>query len=85
MNKISRSNRKEDVQSLPLALERTWQPRDGSNVTYLHTSGAVVDQNQNQRLLEQLEAENAQLRGSVVDLLLHIQALRDGSTSRNRF
>ena len=83
MNKISRSNRKEDVQSLPLALERTCQPRDGSNVTYLHTSGAVVDQNQ--RLLEQLEAENAQLRGSVVDLLLHIQALRDGSTSRNRF
>jgi hypothetical protein len=32
----------------------------------------------NQRLLELLEAENAQLRGSVVDLVLQIQALRDG-------
>jgi hypothetical protein len=27
--------------------------------------------------LERLEAENAQLRGSVLDLLLQIQALRD--------
>jgi hypothetical protein len=85
MNKISRSNRKEDVQSLQLALERAWQPRGGSNVTYLHTFGAVVDLNQNQRLLERLEAENEQLRGKVVDLFLQIQALRDGSTSRNRF
>jgi cell division protein FtsB len=39
----------------------------------------------NQGLLARLEAENAQLRGSVVDLFLQIQALRDGSTSRNRF
>jgi hypothetical protein len=70
---ISQSNRKEILQ---LALERAWQPRDGSNVTYLHTFGAVV--HQNQRLLAQLEAENAQLRGSVVDLLLQIRALRDG-------
>jgi hypothetical protein len=77
MNKISRSNRKESL------LERAWQPRDGSNVTYLHTSGAAVQLNQ--RLLARLEAENAQLRGSVVDLFLQIQALRDGSTSRNRF
>jgi type V secretory pathway adhesin AidA len=68
---------------LELAPERAWQPRDGSNVTYLHTSGAVVGLNQG--LLARLEAENAQLRGSVVDLLLQIQALRDGSTSRNRF
>ena len=29
-----------------------------------------------QKLLERLEAENAQLRGSVVDLVLQIQALR---------
>ena len=83
MNKKSRSNRKEDVQSLQLALERPWQSRDGSNVTYLHTSGAVVHLNQS--LLARLEAENAQLRGSVVDLFLQIQASRDGSTSRNRF
>ena len=30
-----------------------------------------------QRLLERLEAENSLLRGSVVDLMLKIQALRD--------
>jgi len=83
MNKKSRSNRKEDVQSLQLALERPWQSRDGSNVTYHHTSGAVVHLNQS--LLARLEAENAQLRGSVVDLFLQIRASRDGSTSRNRF
>jgi cell division protein FtsB len=34
----------------------------------------------NQRLLERLEAENAQLRGSVLDLVLQIQALRDGAS-----
>ena len=33
----------------------------------------------NQRLLERLEAENTQLRRNVVDLMLHIQALRDGA------
>ena len=80
---MSRSNRRQDVLSLQLAAERAWQPRDGSNVTYLHTSGAVVGLNQG--LLARLEAENTQLRGSVVDLFLQIQALRDGSTSRNRF
>jgi|AmaraimetFIIA100_FD_contig_91_310344_length_770_multi_5_in_0_out_0_2 hypothetical protein len=75
---MSRSNRREDVLSLQLALERAWQPRDGSNVTYLHTSRAAV--NLNHRLLARLEAENAQLRGSAVELLLQIQALRDGAT-----
>ena len=80
---MSRSNRRQDVLSLQLAPERAWQPRDGSNVTYLHTSGAVVGLNQG--LLARLEAENAQLRGNVLDLFLQIQALRDGSTSRNRF
>jgi hypothetical protein len=59
---MSRSNRREDVLSLQLALERAWQPRDGSNVTFLHTSRAAV--NLNHRLLARLEAENAQLRGS---------------------
>jgi len=33
----------------------------------------------NQRLLERLEAENAQLRRSVVELALQIQALRDAA------
>jgi hypothetical protein len=75
---MSRSNRREDVLSLQLGLERAWQPRDGSNVTYLHTSRAAV--NLNHRLLARLEAENAQLRGSAVELLLQIQALRDGAT-----
>jgi hypothetical protein len=31
----------------------------------------------NQRLLERLEAENAQLRDSLVNLMLQIQALRE--------
>ena len=48
------------------AREHAWQPRGGSNV---HTFIPV--------LLERLEAENAQLRGSVVELVLQIQALRD--------
>jgi len=33
--------------------------------------------NMNQRLLERLEAENALLRGRVVELAIQIQALRD--------
>ena len=36
----------------------------------------------NQGLLERLEAENEQLRRSVVDLMLQIQALRDGELLR---
>jgi len=77
MKKIARSNRREDVLSLQLGLERAWQPRDGSNVTYVHTSRAAVNLN---HILARLEAENAQLRGSAVELLLQIQALRDGAT-----
>ena len=50
---------------LNLAREHAWQPRNGSNV---HTFIPV--------LLERLEAENAQLRGSVVELALQVQALR---------
>jgi hypothetical protein len=34
-----------------------------------------------QRLLERLEAENAQLRRSVVELVLQVQALRDGAAT----
>jgi len=66
MNKIARSNRRENVQSLQLVRERASQSRGGSNVLLV-----------NQRLLERLQAENAQLRGSVADLMLRIQALRD--------
>ena len=73
---MSRSNnRREGVRSLELALERAWQPRGGSNVHTFIPLGLSV----NQRLLERLEGENAQLRDSVVDLMLQIQALRDGA------
>jgi len=64
MNKKARSNRREDA--LSFAGGHAWQPRGGSNV---HTFTPV--------LLERLEAENAQLRGSVVELALQIQALGD--------
>ena len=67
MNKVARLNRGKDV--LSFAREHTWQPRGGSNV---HTLLPVT-----QRLIDRVEAENAQLRGSVVDLMLNIQALRD--------
>jgi len=73
MKESSRSNRITNVVSLQVAREQ----RGASN--------RHVSKRSNQRLLERLEAENAQLRGSVVDLMLQIQALRDGSTSRNRF
>ena len=64
MSKRTRSNKREDV--LGFAGEHAWQPRGGSNV---HTFIPV--------LLERLEAENAQLRDSVAELVLQIQALRD--------
>jgi hypothetical protein len=51
---------------LSFAREHAWQPRGGSNA---HTFIPV--------LLERLEAENAQLRDSVVELVLQIRALRD--------
>ena len=66
MNKVARSNRRENV--LSLAREHAWQPRGGSSV---HTFRPV--------LLERLEAENAQLR--MVELALQIQALRDANRS----
>jgi hypothetical protein len=64
MTKIARSNGREDV--LSFAGEHAWQPRGGSNV---HTFIPA--------LLERLEAENAQLRDSVMELVLQSQALRN--------
>src|ERR1700704_5786879 len=85
---ISRSNRG-TVLSLQLARERTWQPEGGSNGHAFKRLGLSVWNSKttqlerqsvrNQKLLERLEAENAQLRDSVVDLVLQIQALRDGA------
>jgi hypothetical protein len=69
MNDTARSKSRENVLSLQLA--RAWQQRGGSN--------APVGPSANQRSLERLESENALLRGSVVDLLLQLQALRDAA------
>ena len=60
-----RSKRIKNVVSLQVARERRRQPRGDSN---RHVSKG---------LLERLEAENAQLRDSVAELVLQIQALRD--------
>lgn len=74
--------------SVQLEREGAWQPSGASNgralkrlclsvcdseTTPLHGQSAS-----NQRVLERLEVENAQLRGNVVELALQIQALRDG-------
>jgi hypothetical protein len=82
MNKIARLNRRKDVPSVQLAHERAWQPIGGSNENTFklwnsETTGLDGQSASNQRLLERLEAENAQLRGSVVELVLQIQTLRD--------
>ena len=70
MNEISRSKREKNVLSLQVARERARQAKDASD--------RQISKRSNQRLLERLEAENAQLRECVVDLMLQIQALRDG-------
>jgi hypothetical protein len=71
MNNRARSKSRENVLSLQLARDHAWQQRGGSN--------APVGLSANQRSLERLEAENAQLRRSVVDLLLKLQASREGA------
>ena len=63
-----------NVLSLRRARERAWQSALNSEATELDGGSAS-----NQRLLERLEAENAQLRRSVVELALQIQALRDAA------
>jgi hypothetical protein len=85
---ISRSNRG-TVLSLQLARERAWEPEGRSNGHASKRLGLSVWNSEttqlerqgvsNQRLLERLKAENAQLRDSVVELVLQIQALRDGA------
>jgi len=58
---------------LSLAREHARQLRGSSNVHTFIPAGLSAKR----RLLERLEAENAQLRGSVVELVLQIQTLRD--------
>jgi len=71
MNESSRSKRVKNVLSLEAARKRARPPRGGSK--------GHVSKRSNQRLLERLETENAQLRASVVELMLEIRALRDGA------
>jgi hypothetical protein len=71
MNKSSRSKRTKNVLSLEVARKRARQPKGASD--------RQVSKGSNQRLVEQLKAENAQLRALVLDLMLQIQALRDGA------
>jgi hypothetical protein len=68
------------VLSLQLARDRVRQSRGGSNPNVsLAVSNSETTEFGNQRRLERLEAENAQLRSHVVDLLLQLQASRDGA------
>jgi hypothetical protein len=71
-----------NVLSLQLARERVWQSRGkslGLPLGNSETTGPEEQSTSSQTLLERLEAENAQLRSSVVELVLQIQILRDGS------
>jgi hypothetical protein len=72
------------VLSLQLARERAWRLRGGSNGhafkgPALPLWNSEITGLDERRFLERLEAENAQLRRDVVELVLQIQALRDGA------
>jgi hypothetical protein len=72
------------VLSLQLARERAWRLRGGSKEHVFKRLGLRLWNSEitgldERRFLERLEAENAQLRRSVVELQLQIQALRDGA------
>src|SRR5262245_28259616 len=71
MNESSRSKGVKNVLSLQVARERTRQAKAASD--------RQISKRSNQRLLERLEAENAQLRDCVVELMLELQALHDGA------
>ena len=75
-----------NVVSLRFTGERARQPKGGSNGQALsvwnpETTQPDGQRASNQRSFERLEAENAQLRRIVVDLMVQIQALRDGAGS----
>src|SRR5215470_8120678 len=78
------------VLSLQLARERAWRLRGGSNGHAFKSLGLPLWNSEitgldERRFLARLEAENAQLRRSVVDLQLQIQALRDGAGTRRAY
>ena len=64
-------NESKNVLSLQVARERACQAKAPSD--------RQISKRSNQRLLEPLEAENAQLRDCVVELMLEIQALHNGA------
>ena len=75
-----------NVVSLRLTGERARQPRARSNgqaLSVWNPESTQLDGQRagDQRSFERLEAENARLRAWVVDLMLQIQALRDGASS----
>ena len=75
-----RRKKKKNVLSLQLARDGARQSRGNSNQhVSLVVSNSETKEFANQRLLEGLKAENALLRGSVVELLLQLQALRDAA------
>ena len=69
------------VLSLQLARGRAWRLRGGSKGHAFKRLGLPLEITEldERRLRGRLEAENAQLRRSVVELLLQTQALRDGA------
>ena len=69
-----------NVLSLQLAGERALQTERRLEWTGAQTTQLDGQSASNQRLFERLEAENARLRGRVVNLMLQIQALRDGAS-----
>jgi hypothetical protein len=78
MNDTTRSNRRNGALTLRPAHRSPWELRRGSNENAFKRLG-LEQSASNQGFLERLEAENAQLRCSVVELVLQIQALRDGA------
>src|SRR5262245_52441702 len=72
MNKVARSNRGKAVLGVQLVHERAWQRRSGLTGNAFKRLG-LGQSASNQRLLAQLEAENVQLRGSLVDLMLRFK------------
>ena len=71
MNEISLSKRAKNVLSLQVARERARQAKGASD--------KQISKRSDPRLLERLEAGNAQLRARVVELILEVRALRDGA------
>jgi len=79
-----------NVLSLRLARERAWQARGRSNGHAFKRLGLPPRNSEitgldERRFLERLEAENAQLRRSVVELLFQTQALRDGAETPSAY